>query len=217
MPPQSPQCPSRCEHCAWTLRASSCSCLGTQKVVSRGTTARRPTKSKVQIRTRCWPPPGIAEVSLAPSSPGPAPHDSIRGHRSRGGALVFSNATERQVDASGAGVLRPRGRSDALPHCPQRGAGSPPFWQKRPLLVPTLTPDPHSRGFKNEPLCRQGSPGLQPRSHPSRETPALGPRAPPGAGTQTASSRPDVQPNWNRGPQQVSKKGGLEHSQERDL
>lgn len=137
-PPSSLQCPSRCEHCAQTLRASSCSCLGTQKVISRGTTTRRPTKSKVQIRTRCWPPPGIAEVSLALSSPGPAPQDSIRGHRSWAGALVCSHATERQVDASGAGVLRPRGRSDALPHCLQPGAGSPPFWQKGSLLVPTL-------------------------------------------------------------------------------
>lgn len=174
------------------------------------------------------------------------PCRSTRHHCARAGACVCSRVPQRRAGASEGcrqpaarrthrGGAEARGRRDALPHRLQRGAGSLSLLAKGASPSPdALTPDPNSRGFKNQPRPRQarracgqksggadGAPrGLGSRSHPKsgNSSPGIRGSSPRRPAPRTADRllMSGVCDRWNGGPQHVSKNGGLECSQERD-
>lgn len=190
-------------------------------------------------------PPRIAVVPLAPGSPRPALQEHQASLCTGRCVCVFSCAAKAggrqrglqtaRGQAHASGGAEARGRRDALPHRLQRGAGSLSLLAKGASPSPdALTPDPNSRGFKNQPRPRQaqracgqksggadGAPrGLGSRSHPKsgNSSPGIRGSSPRRPAPRTADRllMSGVCDRWNGGPQHVSKNGGLECSQERD-
>lgn len=132
-----------------------------------------------------------------------------------------------------------RGRGAEAPRKKRCPPPLPAVWSRLASLLAEgaspsplpLTPDPHLRGFKNQPRRQQAQHvygqkgggadctprGLKPRSHPRRETPALAPGAPPGAGTADRLLMSGCAAQLEQTPSACLQNGGLERSQENDL
>lgn len=191
------------------------------------------------IGTRWRPPPRIAGVPLAPGSPGPALQEHQASLFTGRCVCVFSCAAKAggrqrglqaaRGQAHASGGAEARGRRDALPHRLQRAAGSLSLLAKGASPSPdALTPDPNSRGFKNQP--DRGKPsarvvrGAEAQTvlpgawGPGNSRPGIRGSSPRHPAPRTADRllMSGVCNRWNGGPQHVSKNGGLECSQERD-